>query len=141
MILSHPANPCYIIILAVIKQPRTGCFSRKEVEGINPTWLDKYFVIEDDTACAGPELRDHIDFQTHDLASDFPYPKTDLLVCRNVLIYFLPTLQTRVLKGFHEALKPGGFLLLGKAEMPPGETRCLFDCIDKKARLYRKNVN
>lgn len=124
----------------VIEQARTGCFSRKEVAGINPAWLDKYFVFEDDTACARPELRDHIEFQTHDLTSDSPYPNADLLVCRNVLIYFLPTLQTRVLKSFHEALRPGGFLLLGKAEMPPGETRGLFDCIDKKARLYGKKT-
>jgi len=122
----------------VIDQARKGCFSRKEAEGIDPAWLDKYFTPEDDTVCAGPQLRGHVEFQTHDLTSDFPYPDVDLLVCRNVLIYFLPILQNRVLKGFHEALRPGGFLLLGKAEMPPGETRHLFDCIDKKARLYGK---
>jgi chemotaxis response regulator CheB len=54
-----------------------------------------------------------------------------------VLIYFAPTLQTRVLTGFHEGLREGGFLLLGKAEVPMGETKGLFQCVDRKAKLYR----
>lgn len=85
-----------------------------------------------------PFLRQLVTFELHNLVSDGPYRDLDMVVCRNVLIYFGAPLQTRVLKGFHEGLKDGGFLLLGKAEIPMGETKALFDCVDSKARLFRK---
>ena len=50
--------------------------------------------------------------------------------------YFTPTLQTRVLKGFHEGLREGGFLLLGKAEVPMGETRGLLQCVEQSAPYF-----
>ena len=79
-----------------------------------------------------------ISFKMHNLTGEMPWNDMDLVVCRNVLIYFTPVLQTRVLKGFHGALRKGGFLLLGKAEVPVGEANGLFHCVDSKAKLYQK---
>jgi two-component system CheB/CheR fusion protein len=50
---------------------------------------------------------------------DCPFPEVDLLVCRNVLMYFTPEARMSVLKGFHAALENSGFLFLGNAEMLP----------------------
>lgn len=88
-----------------------------------------------------PTLRRLVSFETHSLVSDPPYRDLDLVVCRNVLIYFIPTLQSRVLRGFHEGLREDGFLLLGKAEVPAGETRGLFQWMDvgsRRVKLYQK---
>jgi chemotaxis methyl-accepting protein methylase len=115
---------------------RQGVFGPKEVEGIQPTWLERYFVAESEAFRVQPALRRLVSFEAHSLVSDPPYHDLDLVVCRNVLIYFAPTLQTRVLRGFHEGLREGGFLLLGKAEVPVGETRGMFECVDRKAKLY-----
>ncbi len=121
-----------------LDRAREGVFGPKEVEGIRPAWLKRYFVAEDQAFRVQPALRQLVTFEEHNLVSDPPYHDLDLVVCRNVLIYFAPALQTRVLKGFHEGLKAGGFLLLGKAEVPMGETRGLFQCVDSKAKLYLK---
>ena len=121
-----------------LDRAQEGLFGPKEVEGIRPAWLDRYFVAEGEGFRVRPALRQLATFEVHSLVSDPPYRDLDLVVCRNVLIYFAPPLQTRVLKGFHEGLKAGGFLLLGKAEVPMGETKGLFQCVDSKAKLYRK---
>ncbi len=64
-----------------------------------------------------PELRRLIQFRTHNLLDPVPPPGLfDLILCRNVLIYFDEATRSRVLRRFHEALVPGGTLLLGAAE-------------------------
>ncbi len=122
----------------ILKRAREGVFLPKEAESIRPAWLDRYFVHDGEGLRVQPALRELVTFREHNLVSDSPYYDLDLVVCRNVLIYFTPPLQTRVLKCFHEGLKQGSFLLLGKAEVPVGETRKLFRCVDNKAKLYRK---
>ena len=117
---------------------REGVFSPKALEGIRPSSRRRYFVAENGGFRAEPAFRQMVTFEEHNLASDPPYLDVDLVVCRNVLIYFAPGLQTRVLKGFSEGLKDGGFLLLGRAEAPVGRTQRLFDCLDREAKLYRK---
>jgi chemotaxis methyl-accepting protein methylase len=121
-----------------LQRAQEGVFTAKDVEGIRPVWLNRYFVSEGNGFHVQSVLKELVAFQSHNLVSDPPYHDLDLVVCRNVLIYFTPALQTRVLGGFHEGLKEDGFLLLGKAEVPVGETRELFCCVDKKAKLYRK---
>lgn len=122
-----------------LQRAREAVFGPKEVEGIRPAWLHRYFVPESSGFRLQETIRQLVTFKIHNLVSDPPpYPDLDLVVCRNVLIYFTPALQTRVLKSFHAGLKDGGFLLLGKAEEPVGETKGLFYCVDKKAKLYRK---
>ena len=126
------------IDLRALERAREGVFMAKDVEGIRPAWLERYFVPAGKGFSAKPVVRELVTFQTHNLGSDPPYQDVDLAVCRNVLIYFMPTLQARVLKSFYKGLKQGGFLLMGKAEQPVGEAKGLFYCVDKKAKLYRK---
>lgn len=121
-----------------LDQAREGSFTSSDVGGIPPAWRDMYFDHENKTFRAQAALRQLVTFEAHNLAGDPPYHGLDLVVCRNVLIYFNPDLQSRVLEGFYEGLKKGGFLLLGKSEVPVGETRQLFRCVDKKAKLYQK---
>jgi len=115
-----------------------GLFAPKDVEGIRPAWLGRYFMPEGTCFRTQPPLRQLVTFEMHNLVSDPPYQDQDLVVCRNVLIYFNPMLQTRVLKSFHQGLKEEGFLLLGKAEVLVRETRALFTDIDSKSKLFRR---
>jgi len=121
-----------------LERAREGWYSEKSVDSIRPAWLDKYFVAERSGFRIQPIVRRLVLFQKHNLVSDPPCHDFDLVLCRNVLIYFDPALQMKVLKNFRETLKEGGFLLLGKAEVPVGETRALFSCVDIKAKLFRK---
>jgi chemotaxis methyl-accepting protein methylase len=62
----------------------------------------------------------------------------DLVLCRNLLIYFEKELQGEILYNLHTALNPGGFLILGKTETIPEQMRDYFDVIDLTERIYRK---
>jgi len=121
-----------------LERAREGFFTTKEVEGIRPAWIERYFIPEGGGFCVKPALKQLVIFEKHNLVSDAPYSGLDLVVCRNVLIYLNPMPQAQMIKGFYEGLKERGFLLLGKSEVPVGETRTLFNCIDKKAKLYQK---
>jgi two-component system, chemotaxis family, CheB/CheR fusion protein len=63
-----------------------------------------------------PYLRSLVIFGEHDLGQRAPFPRIDLVLCRNVLMYFTPELQKRTLQLFAFALRDGGYLALGKAE-------------------------
>jgi two-component system CheB/CheR fusion protein len=79
-------------------------------------------------------IRDLCLFSRHDVTSDPPFSKLDLVSCRNVLIYFDSILQKRVIPVFHYALNPGGFLWLGRSESP-GHSN-LFNLVDKTHKIY-----
>jgi chemotaxis methyl-accepting protein methylase len=75
----------------------------------------------------------------HDLITDpAPRPPYDLIVCRNVVIYFDRPTQERLFERFHDALGPGGWLLLGKVEALFGPVRQRFRTEDARERLFRK---
>src|SRR5204863_9660161 len=70
---------------------------------------------------------------------DPPFSRLDLILCRNVLIYFDTVLQERLISVFHYALRPDGFLVLGPAETV-GAQLMLFSLIDKKHRVHQKKA-
>jgi len=77
----------------------------------------------------------------HDLTRDqAPQPPYDLIVCRNVVIYFDRPTQERLFELFHDALVPEGWLLLGKVETLFGTSRTLFKTADARERLFRKSA-
>jgi two-component system, chemotaxis family, CheB/CheR fusion protein len=101
---------------AAIWQARQTTYSPREVMGIPPEWLKKYFQKTEKGYVFHSELRRTIVFSYHDLTQNAPISKIDLLICRNVLIYFNSETQFSILARFHFALKNTGFLVLGSAE-------------------------
>jgi chemotaxis methyl-accepting protein methylase len=88
---------------------------------------------------AGPELRSIIRFERRDLLLDAPPPVAmHLITCRNVIIYFDRESQEALMQRFHDALLPGGFLVLGKVETLLGPSRSLFEAVDTRQRIYRR---
>ncbi|MGI9078630.1 MAG: CheR family methyltransferase [Gemmatimonadaceae bacterium] len=86
-----------------------------------------------------PEARALVRFERRDLLRDGP-PETglQLIFCRNVIIYFDRATQEALFERFHEALAPGGFLVLGKVETLLGPVRTRFAAIDARERIFRK---
>ena len=88
---------------------------------------------------AGPELRSLIQFEKRDLLLDPPPPGAlQLITCRNVVIYFDRASQETLMKRFHDALAPGGYLVLGKVETLLGASRALFEPVDSRQRIFRR---
>lgn len=86
-----------------------------------------------------PELRAIARFAQHDLLRDRPPAGPwDLIVCRNVLIYFDRGSQEALLGRFHDALAPGGTLFLGKVETLLGPVRRLFTPVDHRHRIFTR---
>ncbi|MBS6360719.1 CheR family methyltransferase [Burkholderia sp.] len=85
------------------------------------------------------ELREHMLFAHHNVLSDPPFSRLDLICCRNLLIYLDREAQIEILKMFHFALRPGGILFLGSSESADSVSS-MFSVIDKRNRIYRANV-
>ena len=88
----------------------------------------KYFTQDGRWYIVKDRLRRQVEFRRHDVLTD-PYPKADLILCRNVLIYFSRPEQERILGQFAVVLPPGGVLVLGKAETMLGPVREHFRAI------------
>jgi len=99
-----------------LAKARAG-YSLKEVDGLAPELLDRYFELHGSRYVFRPDLRRTLIFGRHDLVQDAPISKLDLLACRNTLMYFTAPTQAVVLERLHYALNPTGLLVLGKAEM------------------------
>jgi chemotaxis methyl-accepting protein methylase len=86
-----------------------------------------------------PAVRRLVRFERRDLLADGPPPGAhDLIVCRNVLIYFDHETQERLFESFHRALAPDGFLMLGKVETLLGKARAQFTPVDARERIFRR---
>jgi chemotaxis methyl-accepting protein methylase len=86
-----------------------------------------------------PIVRSMVRFENRDLLSDHaPRGPFHLIACRNVLIYFDRDTQARLFEAFHDALAPGGFLMLGKVETVLGPARAKFVAVDARERIFRR---
>jgi chemotaxis protein methyltransferase CheR len=98
-----------------------------------------YYTVAYDGALFDRSLAENITFADHSLATDSVFSETNLISCRNVMIYFKRSLQERALGLFHESLRHHGFLALGSKESLAFSDRASgFDDVDKRERIFRK---
>lgn len=95
---------------------RRGIYGREALRDVPPQLVQRYFVRLGDSYEVGKRIRNMTVFGQHDLAQRAPFPRIDMVLCRNVLIYFTKELQTRALQLFAFALRDKGYLVLGRAE-------------------------
>ncbi len=102
----------------VLNVARLGIYSRDEVaRGVPDNLLATYFCKHQRGYSVADEVRSLIQFRELNLSQPIQYiGKFDLLLCRNVMIYFSTELRKRIVRQFHEMLQPEGFLLLGSSE-------------------------
>ncbi len=122
-----------------ISRARAGIYAARISADVPPARLARFFYDES----SGGEyhivksIRDMVVFSVHDVTSDPPFSKLDLISCRNLLIYLDVNLQKKIIPLFHYALNPGGQLLLGPSESA-GDFTELFKVSDRKAKIYRR---
>ncbi|NNE40144.1 MAG: PAS domain-containing protein [Marinicaulis sp.] len=121
----------------MIEVARNGVYSAKIASAMPENILNEYFVGHQNGYRICKDVRDLVHFSAHNVIQDPPYSDIDLLVCRNLLIYFDADLQSRMLKTFHYALRPHGYLFLGTAEILTNIEK-YFRIIDKKAKLFER---
>jgi two-component system CheB/CheR fusion protein len=97
--------------------------------------LREYFVADGGGYRVRKVIREKVLFAAHNLLSDAPFTRCDLISCRNLLIYLKTTAQEQVFDLFHFALRSGGLLFLGTAETQ-GKGESLFSAVDAASRLF-----
>jgi len=121
---------------AAISFARRGLYSENFLKGVPAEYRDSFFERADHGYRISKTLRQMVIFGQQDLSRSAPFPRIDLVLCRNVLIYFTPELQEYVLNQFAFSLSPGGYLFLGKAETVR-PTQSYYELINKHWKVYR----
>ncbi|HEY9662041.1 MAG TPA: CheR family methyltransferase, partial [Allocoleopsis sp.] len=123
-----------------IDKARAGIYAENQMVEVSTMRRRRFFhAIEGDRFQISKAVRELCVFARQNLGSDPPFSNLDLISCRNVLIYLGDALQKRIMPIFHYSLNPTGFLLLGTSESV-GQASDLFTLIEKKYRLYAKNL-
>jgi chemotaxis protein methyltransferase CheR len=131
----------------VIDRARNGRFPLERMRDYTANYLraggqeefSRYYTVEGDEASFSQEICSRVVFANHNLVSDGPFNEFNVIVCRNVMIYFGKGLQDRVHQLFYESLETFGVLALGHKEsirFTPHEG--CFEELNTRERLYRK---
>ncbi|MFN8473959.1 MAG: CheR family methyltransferase [Anaerolineae bacterium] len=95
---------------------RRGVYPASALSEMPPDMIERYFTPLNGAFEVNKVVRGMVVFGQHDLGQRAPFPRIDMALCRNVLIYFTTELQRRALQLFAFSLRDGGYLVLGKAE-------------------------
>jgi two-component system CheB/CheR fusion protein len=120
-----------------LAKARAGRYTREELGELEPERMALYFTgrhlftVQD-------FLRRFVRFGEHNVFTDPPISRLDLICCRNVLIYLKKEAQVRTLRYLCYGLVPGGYLVLGKSEKLCAELEPAFEPVSKTWRVYRK---
>lgn len=100
----------------VIGKAKVGLYGEKSIVGVPDDLKKKYFTKVGPSYQISEEIKNRVEFKEHNLLKD-PYPTgCDLIVCRNVLIYFTEEAKDEIFRKYFDALKPGGVLFIGSTE-------------------------
>lgn len=100
----------------ILKRAQEGCYTKLEVKNIKPELLNKYFTKSDDNYIINSDLKRMITFKRQDLILDNYEKDFDIIICRNVVIYFNQDVKDKIYRKFSASLKKGGLLFVGATE-------------------------
>ena len=116
---------------------RRGLYPETVLSDLPSDYRERYFERLDHGYRISKMLRETVIFGQQDISRGVPFPRIDLVVCRNLLIYLKPELQETVLDLFAYSLHQShGYLFLGKAETAR-PTKAMFELVNKKWKIYR----
>jgi chemotaxis methyl-accepting protein methylase len=113
-------------------------YLKEYLKNVDKKFLKRYFCFDGKIYRVKDDIRKLVDFQNQDLTSQDFIKDVDVVFCRNVFIYFDRSLQEQLLMKFYKALKPNGYLIMGKAETLISEAKEIFKEIDFESHIYMK---
>ena len=122
-----------------VQKARNGVYRESIAEEVSPERLRRFFFKVDGGYRVNKAVREMCVFARQNLAGDPPFSQMNLVVCRNLLIYLGSALQRKVVPILHYALKPSGFLMLGRSEGISGFQN-LFSTADATHKIYAKKA-
>lgn len=121
-------------------EARAGIYTPKDIAGLPAATFESYFTPIGECYKVRDDIKQMVSFSHLDLASapKPPFSNLDCIFCCNVLIYLQTQLQERVLNMLYDSLANPGYLILGETETPTNSLREKLDCLDTKAKIYKK---
>ncbi len=123
-----------------IEKAKKGIFSTREVHQLPLHYLSKYFQFENNHYKIKKTIKKRVLFSIHDITQDPPFGKMDLVLCRNLLIYFNRDLQQKIFTNIAFSLNLKGYLILGKSETLVDHNP-IFTSIQPSLKIYAKVSN
>ena len=118
---------------------QAGAYPKENLKNVEDRYLKNYFItLADGRFQVKDAIKAMVKFLRLDLIRDDSIREADVVVCRNVFIYFNRSLQEQLLMKFYRSLKAGGYLVMGKAEILLTEAEEIFKEVDSNARIYQK---
>ncbi|MDQ1770898.1 protein-glutamate O-methyltransferase CheR [Labilibaculum sp. A4] len=119
-----------------------GKFSRNYLEAGGKGKLSDYYTLKYGSLKLDQSLSKKVVFADHNLVTDNVFAEVNLILCRNVLIYFNKDLQNKVIDLFYKSLSSSGFLCLGtKESLRFTQLESNFANIDSSQKIYKKRIN
>ncbi|ABK62061.1 MULTISPECIES: CheR family methyltransferase [Clostridium] len=100
----------------ILERAKRGEYTKGEIKNVRSEYIRKYFKEEEDKYIISPKIKKMVTFKKHDLILDSYERNFDLIVCRNVVIYFNQDVKDAIYKKFSDSLKKGGLLFVGATE-------------------------
>ena len=122
-----------------LDRARAAAYPALIAQDVSPERLRRFFIRVDKGYQVSKAIREACIFARQDVTNDPPFGHTDLISCRNLLIYLDSALQRRVLPMFHYSLNPTGLLMLGTAESIAAASD-LFSELDKQHHIYGRKA-
>ncbi len=116
-----------------------GRYQAKQLVTLSPNLVDQFFNKEGEVYQVKDFIKHTIHFQQLDIMKPPVYLNLDLILCRNVMIYFAKESQQQIHMGFYNSLKDGGYFITGKSEILSGEPSQSFKTVDQLTRVYQKS--
>ena len=128
------------ISLWTLGEARASIYTPKDMESLPPAILESYFTPNGECYEVRADIRQMVNFSYFDLTSTTkpPFLNLDCIFCCNALIYLQRQLQERVLDMLYDSLVTPGYLILGEVETPTNSLRGKLECLDIKAKIYKK---
>ena len=124
-----------------LEKARKGVYNENSLKNLDPSTKERYFLKQGDTYQVIDELKNIAQFKHNDLISGPIIDRFDLIVCRNVMIYFKKEIQEQLQLNFYKTLEKGGFFIIGKSETLLGTASNLFRPYNTRERLYKKEIH
>jgi len=122
-----------------LSEAKDMVYSRERLKAVNKGLISKYFEkIDEDRFRLKSSVRSLVRFRHHNVIKDYPFMHCDIILCRNLFIYFNKELQEEILLKFYDCLNPGGFLILGMVESLIGAAANAYEHVNNRLRIYRK---
>jgi chemotaxis protein methyltransferase CheR len=122
-----------------IEKAKKGIYEEYEFKETPQELREKYFLnLKNGYFMRNKELNKFLFFKEHDIVKEEPLLNMDLILCRNVFIYFKRELQELCIEKFYRALNKGGFLILGLTEFLWEPFSKKFSSFDRSSKIYRK---